>query len=263
MAALYRQGGLTPDDLSYYRKLSARFASSERPQDVLRVLGPESIPEIASRMISKDRSAALLVVPLARSFVSPLTEATVNWLQGQPLQSELAPPAGLQVRWTGDAILGRDYMNGVSTSLDRAAIATVILLLIVLYSVYRSILLSLVPIVTIAISLVISRGMLAWLNLLGWETSPLVELFLVAVLFGSGTDFCLFLSWRFAENWDPDDPAAAMRKTLKTSSLALLTTAGTVIIGLSLMGTTKFKLFSSTGPSVALGLAVTLAATLT
>ena len=31
-----------------------------------------------------------------------------------------------------------------------------------------------------------------------------------------------------------------------------------MIIGLLLMGTTQFKLFSSTGPSVALGLALTL-----
>ena len=35
-----------------------------------------------------------------------------------------------------------------------------------------------------------------------------------------------------------------------------------MIVGLSLMGTTRFKLFSSTGPSVAIGLAITLAATL-
>ena len=43
----------------------------------------------------------------------------------------------------------------------------------------------------------------------------------------------------------------------------MLTSAATVIAGLSLMGTTRFKLFSSTGPSVALGLALTLAASLT
>ena len=35
---------------------------------------------------------------------------------------------------------------------------------------------------------------------------------------------------------------------------ALMTSAGTVFVGLMLMGTTKFKLFSTTGPSVALGL---------
>ena len=263
VAAIYRPSGLTPADLTYYRRLSSRFASSEHPQEVLRVLGPDSIPEVAARLMSKDGTIALVAIPLARPFVSPYSQSSVNWLQRQPLRPELVPPAGLQVRWTGDAVLGRDYMKGVRTSLDRAAIATVVLLLIVLFSVYRSLLLSLVPLVTIGISLVISRGILAWLDVAGWESSPLVELFLVAVLFGSGTDFCLFLSWRFAENWDPVDTAKAMRTTLKTSSRALLTTAGTVIVGLSLMGTTKFKLFSTTGPSVAIGLALTLAATLT
>ena len=99
--------------------------------------------------------------------------------------------------------------------------------------------------------------------LAGWEISPLVELFLVAILFGSGTDFCLFVSWRFAEHFDAADPAGAMRLTLRRSCMALLTSAGTVITGLLLMGTTQFKLFSSTGPSVAIGLALTLAATLT
>ena len=78
----------------------------------------------------------------------------------------------------------------------------------------------------------------------------LLALFLVAVLFGSGTDFCLFISWRFAENWDPHDPVTAMDRTLRRSALALLTSAGTVIVGMLLMGLTKFKLFSSTGPSV-------------
>ena len=42
-----------------------------------------------------------------------------------------------------------------------------------------------------------------------------------------------------------------------------MTSAGTIIIGLMLMGTTKFKLFSTTGPSVAMGLALSLLATLT
>ncbi len=98
--------------------------------------------------------------------------------------------------------------------------------------------------------------------LAGWEVSSLVELFLIAILFGTGTDFCLFLSWRFAEQYNRGNPAAAMRVTLGRSFPALATSAGTIIIGLLLMGTTRFKLFSSTGPSVAMGLALALLATL-
>ena len=160
-------------------------------------------------------------------------------------------------------MIGPRDMAQVQISLDRAALATVILLLIVLLLVYRSLLLALVPLATIGISLVIARGVLAWLNLVGWQISSLVELFLIAILFGTGTDFCLFISWRFAEHFNPRNAAGVMRLTLSRSFMPLVTSAGTIIIGLLLMGTTKFKLFSSTGPSVALGLSISLLATLT
>ena len=230
---------------------------------MLRVLGPGSPPEVAGRLRSKDGTVALVAVPLSTSFVAPATHEAVAWLQSQARADRLELPEGLEVRWAGDALIGRDYMSNVQTSLDRAAVATVILLLGVLFAVYRSVWLALVPLATIGISLVISRSVLAWMTLAGWEVSPLVELFLVALLFGCGTDFCLFVSWRFGEHWDADDPARAMRVALERSSSTLLTSAGTVIVGLSLMGTTRFKLFSSTGPSVAIGLAITLAAALT
>jgi RND superfamily putative drug exporter len=263
VAALHRVGGLTPADLEYARRLAERIEGKGRPEAVLRVLGPGSPPEIASRLLSKDGTVALVVVPLSTSFVAPATDAAVTWLQSQTGPAGLVPPQGQEVSWTGDAMIGRDYMANVQTSLHRAAAATLVLLLVVLLIVYRSVWLALVPLTTIGVSLVISRSILAWLNLAGWDVSPLVELFLVALLFGSGTDFCLLVSWRFGEHWDAADPGGAMRVALKRSTAAVLTSAGTVIVGLSLMGTTRFKLFSSTGPSVALGLAITLLATLT
>ena len=263
VAALHRAGGITSDDLGYARRLAARIDEKDRPRSVLRVLGPDSPPEIAVRLLSKDGTVALVVVPLSTSFVSPTTHEAIAWLESRTRAGSLSPPGGLEVRWAGDAMIGRDYMANVQTSLDRAAAATAVLLLGVLLIVYRSVWLALVPLTTIAISLVISRGILAWLNLAGWEVSPLVELFLVALLFGSGTDFCLFISWKFGEHWDATNPAGAMRVALARSTATLLTGAGTVIVGLSLMGTTRFKLFSSTGPSVALGLAITLLAALT
>ncbi len=263
VAALHRAGGLVEADISYARRLAERIEGQGRPKAVLRVLGPDSPPEVAARLLSGDGTAALVVVELSTSIVAPVTHEAVAWLQAQARADRPVLPEGLEVRWTGDALIGRDYMADVQASLNRAAVATVVLLLGVLLAVYRSAWLALIPLATIGTSLVISRGILAWMNLAGWELSPLVELFLVALLFGSGTDFCLFVSWRFGEHWEAEDPARAMRVALDRSSPALLTSAGTVIVGLLLMGTTRFKLFSSTGPSVALGLAVTLAASLT
>ncbi len=261
VVALYRPSGLTAADHDYAAKLADAFSATDRPKDIARVLGPKSDPRVAERLISPDRTTQLVVVELTTAFVSPTAAEIVAWLQKKA--AAIPRPDGLELKWTGDAVIGRDYMADVQTSLDRAAIATVCLLMFVLMAVYRSFWLSLVPLVTIGISLIISRGVLAWLVKAGWATSPLVELFLVAILFGSGTDFCLFISWRYAENWNPANPAGAMRTTLRRSMGALLTSAGTVIIGFLLMGTTKFSLFSSTGPSVAVGLALTVVATLT
>ena len=263
--AVYRPSGLTEADNRFAADLAQRFEAPGHPPNILRVLGPASRPEIATRLKSPDGTVSLVVVPLDSSHVAPTSHTTVAWLErvaADALRQD-GDARGLDLRWTGDAVIGRDYMAQVQISLDRVAMATVVLLLIVLLLVYRSLLLALVPLVTIAISLVIARGVLAWLNLVGWQISSLVELFLVAILFGTGTDFCLFLSWRFAEHFNPRNPVGVMKLTLSRSFMPLVTSAGTIIIGLLLMGTTKFKLFSTTGPSVALGLSISLLATLT
>ena len=262
--ALHRASGLTEADRQLAALLARRFEANDHPATVLRVLGPASRPEIAGRLTSSDGTVNLVVVPLDSAHVSPTAHQAVKWLQGQAQELAGQSPAatGLELRWTGDAVIGRDYMAAVQTSLDRAAAATVLLLLCVLLLVYRSLLLALVPMATIGISLIISRGLLAWLAAAGWGISSLVELFLIALLFGTGTDFCLFLSWRFAEHFNPRNPAGVMRLTLSRSFTPLATSAGTIMIGLLLMGTTRFKLFSTTGPSVALGLALSLLATL-
>jgi RND superfamily putative drug exporter len=262
VAVLYRPAGLTDADKQFALRLSRRFEAGDQPAEVLRVIGPESAPEIAQRLVSHDGTTALVAVALASSFVAPATHQTVAWMKDQAHAAGLDGPSGLEIRWTGDAVIGRDYMANVKTSLDRAALATVVLLMIVLLFVYRSFWLALVPLASIAVSLVIARGLLAWTIQAGWEVSSLVELFLIAILFGTGTDFCLFLSWRFAEHLNRNNPVGSMRATLARSFMPLVTSAGTIMIGLLLMGTTQFKLFSSTGPSVALGLGLALLATL-
>jgi RND superfamily putative drug exporter len=263
VAVLYRRDGLTEADRQFAARLARRLEESRRPNEILRVLGPDSQLEIAERLASRDGTVMLVAAPLSTSFVAPATHDAVAWVERAAAEPELACPQGLDLHWSGDAVIGRDYMANVQTSLDRAALATVALLMIVLLAVYRSFWLALVPLATIGSSLVVARGILAWMMLGGWELSPLVELFLIAILFGTGTDFCLFLSWRYAEHLNPYNPVGSMRATLGRSFLALVTSAGTIIIGLLLMGTTRFKLFSSTGPSVAIGLSLALLATLT
>jgi RND superfamily putative drug exporter len=261
VVALRRPAGLTAGDREYARRLTERFDTPDHPATVLGAIGPGGPPEVAARLVSRDGRVQLVIVRLSESFVGPAVAEALAWLRARV--AEAPPPEGLAIAWTGDAVLGGEFMRGIRTTLDRAALATVVLILAVLLLVYRSVWLALVPLMTIGLSLAVARGMLGWVVQAGWGASVLLELFLIVILFGSGTDFCLLLTWRFAERWDGGDPAAAMASTLRRVWEPLLTSAGTVMAGLLLMGSTRFALFSRTGPGVALGLGVTLVACLT
>ena len=159
VVALRRPGGLTPADREFASVLARRLEGPNHPDEIIRVLGPGSQPEVAERLISRDKSTELVVAHLSKAFVSPASEKAVGWMQ--TAAREIPVPSGLEVHWTGDAVIGRDYMAAVQTSLDRAAYVTVFLLLIVLLAVYRSIWLALVPLVTIGVGLVTLPAWLA------------------------------------------------------------------------------------------------------
>ena len=120
VVALQRSEPLTRADRAFALRLSERFLTADRPREVLRVLGPASEPEVASRMVSRDKTMQLVAVPLAASFVSPSAHRAVAWLQARAETLADARPEGLTILWTGDAVIGRDYMSGVQRSLNRA-----------------------------------------------------------------------------------------------------------------------------------------------
>lgn len=233
------------------------------PGGVVRVLGPDSEPDIAARLVSQDGTTQLVVAGLDADWVAPRADELVGRLERSV--DGLKPPEGLEMTWSGDASLGRAYMGAVRTTLDRAVWVVVALLLVILLIVYRSIWLAMVPLATIGLSLAIARGLVAWLDVAGGvDPNPLVELFLVAVLFGSGTDLVLLVTWRFAEHWDGEaDPVPVMEHTRRHEALAIITTGGTLALALSLLGLMRFRLFSQTGPAVAIGMCVGVVASLT
>ena len=79
--AVHRPSGLTEADRRFAADLAQRFEAPEHPAKILRVLGPASRPEIATRLKSPDGTVSLVVVPLDSSHVAPASQTTVAWLQ--------------------------------------------------------------------------------------------------------------------------------------------------------------------------------------
>jgi RND superfamily putative drug exporter len=84
------------------------------------------------------------------------------------------------------------------------------------------------------------------------------------VLFGAGTDYCLFLIARYREELRRGRSRAdALREAIIQVGAALIASAGTVIVGLGMLYFSSFAKIQYTGPAIALSLTVALVAALT
>src|SRR3546814_7540473 len=87
---------------------------------------------------------------------------------------------------------------------------------------------------------------------------------LVVMLFGAGTDYCLFISSRYREDLVAGDPiAVTVVRSTKVIGAVIAASAATVIVGFSSMITADFGIFKTMGPAIGIAIAVTLVAGLT
>ncbi len=226
-------------------------------------------PVMGQLFTSKDGRATTIVTrcgwPLTASKVIEVVGTVRGVIEEMRQKGEIPP--GITVAVTGSAAVGADMQEAQLESLDASLIWTIVLVVLILMLVYRSPLLTLIPLSTITLAIVISKGLLASLSLVPWfdfQVMKITDIFIVVLLFGAGTDYCLFLIARFREEMEHGlSPAEAVREAIARVGGALVASAGTVIFGLSMMYFAQFGKISYTGPAVAASLAVALVGCLT
>jgi RND superfamily putative drug exporter len=234
---------------------------AEKPNAVDRVVSPTTADEqTAKALISKDGQVALVVVTFSAIGTEPITREALAAID---VQLEKAPK-GVSTSVTGDAAIISAYDQATKKSLDSTTWITILLVVLILLLVYRSPVSPLIPLVTIALAYLISRGVVAVLGNSVMTISGYTNIFLLVILFGAGTDYCLFLISRFREEMaDVHVAARAVPATVRTVGETIASSAGTVVVGLSTMAFAELGLFNTTGPSVAVGVVIALAAGLT
>jgi len=221
---------------------------------------------IGNRLTSTDQHCTLIQLPLGSPFLALQTQAAVDRTTAV-LQQRLARAGSNAPKLfaTGSAGIGRDIVTAAGESLNGTTWATLALVIVVLLVVYRAPLLALVPLVTIAVSVWVAMALLALLTLLpGVHLVNISKIFAIVILYGTGTDYCLFLISRYREQLTAGQPLpTALGLSVGTVGVALAASAGTVMCGLGLMGTAEFAKVRYAGPAIALGLGVVLLASLT
>jgi len=261
-------GPLGPADFVLVDRLVAELEQLRKEEPELRIGKVACYHDgmIGKRLTSGDGGCTLIQVSLATPYLAVQTQLTVDRaesrLKAVVAQSGTNPPRLLA---TGAAGVGRDLISASTSSLDRTTLATVLLVIVILIAVYRAPLLALVPLVTIGISVWVASNLLALLTLIpGVHLVNVSKVFAIVILYGAGTDYCLFLISRYREELSGGHgQGLALRRSIVAVGAALAASAGTVICGLSLMGFAEFAKVRCAGPAIALALAVALAASLT
>jgi len=245
-------------------------ADDEAPQLLKAEVRSFKDGSIGKLLESKDNKASLVVIDLTTEFLDErnkdfLTDVEALTDKSGELHQGGQVPAGLHMAISGSATVGRDLILAAQESSKATELWTVLLVVFLLIVIYRAPALAFIPLITVAVSVEISLGILGLLadrGLLNLFSG--IELYVTVLSYGAGVDYCLFLIARYKEELDQcDDLPKAVSLSLSNVGNALTASAGTVMCGIGMLVFAEFGKFHQAGIGITLGLAIVLCAALT
>ncbi|PEQ94057.1 hypothetical protein CN481_10525 [Bacillus sp. AFS006103] len=166
--------------------------------------------------------------------------------------------------YTGNWVISDDLVTNSQEGLKKTEGITVGFILIVLLLVFRSAIAPIIPLVTVGFSYLTAQSIVSLLvDKVNFPLSTFTQIFLVAVLFGIGTDYCILLLSRFKEEMAKNDSVTeSIMATYRTAGKTVFFSGVAVMIGFASIGFSTFKLYQSAA-AVAVGVAILLMALVT
>jgi putative drug exporter of the RND superfamily len=243
-------------------------ADSSNVQRVVRTLRPELAPvfsSIAAQPPSPNKRVQIAVVGIARdrnAYDQTATDAAKKLREdAQPLVAH----TDLRLGITGPAAQALDSQEASANAEAIVGIATVLLILVLLTLIFRSVILALMPIIVIGLASQVATGLVGVANkVFDLKTDSSIQVILIVVLFGIGTDYILFFLFRYRERLRAgEDSRTAVAQAVERAGEAIASAGGAVIVAFMALLLSSLGIFRSIGPALAIAVAVTVLAALT
>jgi putative drug exporter of the RND superfamily len=233
------KGPLTAADSSRVQKLTKRLAAADIPNVASVTSGPADV--------SANRRVQLGTVVLTKEASDPLVPKAVTDLR-EHTERSLAG-SGLTARYGGEAAIVKD--NEGTTMLVTVGMVVVILLL--LLAIFRS---PIIALATVGVIYLVAGAVTALLVLaakaLGFKIDDTVTGLLPVVIFGVGTDYVVFLVYRYRERLRRGEhPKEAMAASIAKVGEAITSSAFAVTVSLGALLLSTLGSFRVLGPALA------------
>ncbi|MGJ7909729.1 MMPL family transporter [Neobacillus sp. LXY-1] len=247
---------LTDADFKQAEKAVRELEKNKDKLGITDLLTHFSQKELKDQLISKDGKTILVSV-----------KVTANDRQAKEIIKELynsIRDVKLSHYYTGNWVIGEDLVTNSQEGLKKTEGITVVFILAVLLLVFRSAIAPIIPLITVGFSYLTAQSVVSILvDKLNFPLSTFTQIFLVAVLFGIGTDYCILLLSRFKEELAKEENVTeAIITTYKTAGKTVFFSGIAVLIGFASIGFSTFQLYKSAS-AVAIGVAVLLLALVT
>jgi putative drug exporter of the RND superfamily len=220
-------------------------------------------PLTAAGSQSKDGKAAYVQVYLAGNQGDALANESVDTIRD--LVSHTPAPPGVKAYVTGAAPLVADQFEVGSKGILKTTVITIFVILVMLFSVYRSVVSSVVVLFTVIIEMAAARGIVAFLGSVGLiGLSTYATNLLTLLVIAAGTDYAIFFLGRYHEaRHAGEDRETAFYTMYRGTAHVVLGSGLTVAGAVFCLRFTRLNYFQSLGIPAAIGIVVALAAALT
>ncbi|MEU2170949.1 MMPL family transporter [Micromonospora chersina] len=238
----------------------SQVADKLKARGIARTEGYETGPQA----LAPDKSIQLVNVGLqADSPGDPVLGDAIRSLRSA-LTDDLKG-SGLTARVGGDVASFVDNESTFNSAFAIVGGATIVLIIGLIVVIFRSPIAALLPVVIISIAMAVTTGLIAIAGkALGWNVGQDLQTILLIVLYGIGTDYILFLLFRYRERLRAgDDKQTAMIVSVQRVGEVIASAAGAVVVAFLVLLLASLGFFGSLGPSLAIAVGVMLVTSLT
>ncbi|WP_400243283.1 MMPL family transporter [Niallia sp. JL1B1071] len=238
----FRSTGLSDRDVEQIQELTNQLTNAPLANQAV-IIPYHQLPiEVVRQQISEDGTTLVLPILFANNLATSELKDSIQNLETvaneifdkDPFNTTLQDETKLHARTTGPVGISIDATELFSQGDLSLLIGTVIIVLICLLVIYRSPILALIPLIGVGIAYGVISPLLGFMGEHQWiEFDSQSIAIMTVLLFGAGTDYCLFIISRYRTYLTKESiKEIAMQKALHRSGGAVAMSGLTVVFSL-------------------------------